>query len=265
MSPSAAPASAKFASAGRPRQLSSLASPPTPGAWTTTSPDLAGFVRGGNFIGASNNAVLYMSPRAGGFSANVLVGAGEGGAAATATGAPNGRNVGLALRYADGPLMATIAYNDSRRPDALLNRTLAYGATYDFGMVKGFCQLLGRSEQRRRQPPHAYLAAGRTCEDAGSGYHARGPRVTTHHRWASIRTSVTPGATAVHHAKPLRRPTRSPRAKTRTSSAWVMSTSSASAPRCRPTSAATRPRPTVAPMVCSSACGTRSSRQPKHP
>lgn len=99
---------------------------------------LAGFTRGGNFVGASNNAVSYMSPRFGGFTVNVLVGAGEGGAASTGTGTPNGRNVGVALRYQAGPLMATLAFNDSKRSDAILNRTVAFGATYDFGVAKGF-------------------------------------------------------------------------------------------------------------------------------
>lgn len=99
---------------------------------------LAGFTRGGNFVGASNNAVQYLSPSVGGFSVNVLVGAGEGGAASTGTALPNGRNVGVALRYQAGPLMATLAYNDSKRSDAILNRTYAFGATYDFGIAKGF-------------------------------------------------------------------------------------------------------------------------------
>ena len=99
----------------------------------------AGFTRGGNFVGASNNAVTYFTPSIGGFVGQILVGLGEGGAAAaTATAPPNGRNVGLGLRYNAGPLMAAIAYNDSKRSDNILNRTTAVGLIYDFPWFKLF-------------------------------------------------------------------------------------------------------------------------------
>lgn len=161
---------------------------------------LAGFVRGGNFIGASNNAVQYLSPSIAGFSVNVLVGAGEGGAAATATGAPNGRNLGVALRYNAGPLSATLAYNDSKRPDALLNRTVALGATYDFGVFKGFANYstgqnnIASNARMKTWLLGAHIPAGNGYFRVGFGHHA--PPVGFNPNL------VTPGATATTTPNP---------------------------------------------------------------
>lgn len=161
---------------------------------------LAGFVRGGNFIGASNNAVQYLSPSIAGVSVNVLVGAGEGGAAATATGAPNGRNVGVALKYQAGPAMVTLAYNDSRRPDALLNRTIALGGTYDFGVLKAFANYSMGQNNVAGNPRMktwllgAHIPAGNGYFRVGFGHHA--PPVGFNPNL------VTPGATAATTPNP---------------------------------------------------------------
>lgn len=118
----------------------------------------AGFTRGGNFVGASKNAVTYLSPSLGGFAAQVLVGLAEGGTAATATAAPNGRNVGLGLRYNAGPLMAALAYNDSKRPDNILNRTTAFGLTYDFSAFKLFSNYaLGKNSIASNETTRTWL------------------------------------------------------------------------------------------------------------
>jgi len=94
------------------------------------------FTRGGSAVSTSYNAVSYLSPNLGGFTAHLLYGAGEGGAAAV--GAPGvGNNIGINLQYAGGPLWLGLAYNDARREDApLKNRQMVFGATYDFGMAK---------------------------------------------------------------------------------------------------------------------------------
>lgn len=161
---------------------------------------LAGFVRGGNFIGASNNAVQYLSPSVAGFSVNVLVGAGEGGAAATATSLPNGRNVGVALKYTAGPLQATLAYNDSRRTDALLNRTVALGATYDFSSFKGFANYsvgqnnIASNARMTTWLIGAHIPMGSGFWRVGFGHHA--PPVGFNPN------SVTPGATAATTPNP---------------------------------------------------------------
>jgi len=161
---------------------------------------LAGFVRGGNFIGASNNAVQYLSPSVGGFSVNVLVGAGEGGAAATATSLPNGRDVGVAVKYNAGPLMATLAYNDSRRSDAILNRTYALGATYDFGTFKGFANYsvgqnaIAGNARMTTWLLGAHIPMGPGYWRVGFGHHA--PPVGFNPN------SITPGATAATTPNP---------------------------------------------------------------
>lgn len=96
----------------------------------------AGFTRGGNFVAAAKNAINYLTPQIAGFIAHLSVGLGEGGASATGQGAPNGRNVGASLVYSEGPLWAALAYNDSKRPDGILNRTAILGLLYDFGPIK---------------------------------------------------------------------------------------------------------------------------------
>jgi predicted porin len=72
-----------------------------------------------------NNSLVYWTPTMGGFSAGVGVSAGEG---------LQRRGASVALRYAAGPLYASVSYADRS------NRDHAYGlgATYDFGAAKLF-------------------------------------------------------------------------------------------------------------------------------
>jgi predicted porin len=98
----------------------------------------AGYTRGGNIVGAARNAVWYQSPAFAGLTVQLLVGLGEGGASSTATNAPNGRNVGVALNYRAGPLWAALGYNDSDRSDNILNRTTQVAFTYDFKVLKSY-------------------------------------------------------------------------------------------------------------------------------
>lgn len=94
------------------------------------------FTRGGSAVSTSYNAISYLSPNVGGFSAHLMYAAGEGGAAAV--GAPGvGNNIGVNLQYGSGPLWLGLAYNDAKRTDApLKNRQTVFGATYDFGVVR---------------------------------------------------------------------------------------------------------------------------------
>lgn len=77
----------------------------------------------------TNNAVTYATPDLNGFSATGLYGAGE-----QAAGAANGRTIGLAGTYANGPVMATVAYdklNNVANTDS--TKLFLIGGTYNFG------------------------------------------------------------------------------------------------------------------------------------
>jgi predicted porin len=129
----------------------------------------AGYTRGGNFVGAANNAVNYLSPNLGGFTLNVLVGAGEGGTSVPGLALPNGRNVGFSLRYANGPLWLAYGYNDSRRSDAILNRTVQYAFTYDFGVLKAIGNVaLGKNQVASNADTKTFLLGAHI--PLGTGY-----------------------------------------------------------------------------------------------
>jgi predicted porin len=94
---------------------------------------------------AWNNTVGYSTPNLGGFSANLLVSAGEG--AATA----KGRNVGGNLLYFAGPFAATAAWQQTKIQGTLgrgisafpgfdSQTSLAFAGSYDLGVVKLFAQ-----------------------------------------------------------------------------------------------------------------------------
>lgn len=95
-----------------------------------------GFTRGGNMVAATNNSVNYLSPSVGGFSLQLGFGAGEGAASGTGQTPPNGRNLGFALQYNAGPLWMALAHNDSKRSDAIQNRSSIFGVIYNFGVAK---------------------------------------------------------------------------------------------------------------------------------
>ena len=98
----------------------------------------SGFTRGGNGVLASNNAVVYQTPNLAGFTAQVMVAAGEGGAAVVNPPAGRvGRNEGANAQYSAGPLWAGLGYNNSKQEGTpIKNRYWNLGIAYDFGFVR---------------------------------------------------------------------------------------------------------------------------------
>lgn len=96
------------------------------------------FTRGGNGVTMAYNAVVYRSPKVGGFTADLMVAAGAGGAAAVNAPAGRvGRNEGANVQYAEGPLWVGLAYNNSRQEGTpTKNRFATLGVAYDFGFVR---------------------------------------------------------------------------------------------------------------------------------
>jgi len=96
------------------------------------------FTRGGNGVLAANNAVVYQTPNLAGFTAEVMIAAGEGGAAVVNPPAGRiGRNEGANVQYAAGPLWAGVGYNNSRQEGTpIKNRYWNLGIAYDFGFVR---------------------------------------------------------------------------------------------------------------------------------
>lgn len=80
-----------------------------------------------------NNSVRYDSPNFDGFSGAVQVGLGENKTPADSA----GRDVAFNLTYANGPLVAGLAYaNEKATGSATAEKTLALGGSYDFGVAK---------------------------------------------------------------------------------------------------------------------------------
>jgi predicted porin len=160
----------------------------------------AGYTRGGNIIGAARNAVWYNTPTLAGFTLQLLVGAGEGGASATATNAPNGRNVGAALRYQSGPIWAAFGFNDSDRSDSIKNRTTQVAFTYDFKVVKSFFNYsIGKNNLASNASTKSWLIGAHV--PAGPGYLRAG--VGRFDPAAGFNTnSIVPGATAATTPNP---------------------------------------------------------------
>ena len=96
------------------------------------------FTRGGNGVTMSNNAVVYRTPDLAGFSAELMVAAGEGGAAIVNPPAGRvGRNEGANLQYSAGALWAGLGYNNARQEGTpVKNRYWNLGIAYDFGFVR---------------------------------------------------------------------------------------------------------------------------------
>lgn len=77
----------------------------------------------------TDNAVTYATPDLNGFSATGLYGAGE-----QASGAAKGRTIGLSGAYANGPVMATVAYDKATNlTDTDSTKLFLIGGTYNFG------------------------------------------------------------------------------------------------------------------------------------
>jgi predicted porin len=87
-------------------------------------------------VGRSNNTIAYFTPNIAGFTGEVTYTLGEVGGNNQA-----GRQYGLSLNYAAGPLFVTLDYlNVNSVPSATVAdstaKTTFLGATYDFGIVK---------------------------------------------------------------------------------------------------------------------------------
>jgi predicted porin len=96
------------------------------------------FTRGGNGVTMAYNAVVYRSPRIAGFTADVMVATGQGGAAAVNAPAGRvGRNEGANLQYSAGPLWVGLGYNKSRQDGTpTKNQYANFSVAYDFGVVR---------------------------------------------------------------------------------------------------------------------------------
>ncbi len=94
------------------------------------------WTRGGHPLSRASNAVTYLTPNMGGFTAQVQVAPGEGPVNA-AQGNPdtaNSRSVGFNVRYTAGPLDVGFGYNDLDQ--AATNRYWNLMGSYDLGFVK---------------------------------------------------------------------------------------------------------------------------------
>jgi len=90
----------------------------------------------GNSASRMDNSLKYVSPAAGGVSAEVVVGAGEVAGAGAA-----GRQFGGALDYNAGPLHVRLGYHNRNNDTAAVRNTsnaknTVLAAVYDFGVVK---------------------------------------------------------------------------------------------------------------------------------
>jgi len=96
------------------------------------------FTRGGNGVTMAYNAVVYRTPRLAGFTAEIMVAAGEGGAAAVNAPAGRiGRDEGANVQYSAGPLWVGLGYNNARQEGTpTKNRFANLGIAYDFGFVR---------------------------------------------------------------------------------------------------------------------------------
>lgn len=76
----------------------------------------------------TGNAVGYKSPKFGGLTVNVDVGAGEGGTAS--------RSIGANVEYAAGPLYLGLGYDGASEGDRDGNNLVNFGVAYDLGFVR---------------------------------------------------------------------------------------------------------------------------------
>ena len=98
----------------------------------------SGFTRGGNALTMAKNAVGYRTPALAGFTIEVMVAAGEGGAAAAnAPVGRVGRDEGASVQYRTGSLWVGLGHNNSRQEGTpIKNRYTNLGIAYDFGFVR---------------------------------------------------------------------------------------------------------------------------------
>jgi predicted porin len=125
------------------------------------------FTRGGNGVTRANNAVTYRTPNLSGFTAEVQVAAGEGGAAAV--GAPvAGRNAGFNIQYAGGPLWVGLGYNDAQQVNTGTdNKYFVVGAAYDLGFVRPIVSYSQGNNNQAGNPDRKTYLVGATAPLAG--------------------------------------------------------------------------------------------------
>lgn len=85
-----------------------------------------------------NDSLSYSSPTMAGFRFGTAVTTRE-----SATGLSNGNNWSVGLSYSGGPLAATVVHQDVQKDGAAAvqdTKTTQLGASYDFGVAKGFLQ-----------------------------------------------------------------------------------------------------------------------------
>ena len=112
------------------------------GTGITLTQQIPGNLRG--FLGATtqNNAIQYISPPMGGFTARVMYGLTE----RVIEPKEVGRLEAVSLDYAKGPIFLGVALEEQMLPTvpvggSLSNRTLSAGGSYDFNIVKLYAYL----------------------------------------------------------------------------------------------------------------------------
>lgn len=125
----------------------------------------------GNGASRMDNAVKYASPVLGGFSAEVVYGAGE-----VAGDSSAGRQFGGALAYAAGPLVLRLAHHNRNNDTATLKNTsnaknTVLTALYDFGVLKahaayGVDKGLNSALPRNLANPFGYAVAPTPSTDS---------------------------------------------------------------------------------------------------
>jgi predicted porin len=128
------------------------------------------FTRGGNGVTAAYNAVVYRTPNLSGLTAEVMVAAGEGGAAAVYPPAGRiGRNEGANVQYSAGPLWAGLGYNNSRQEGTpIKNRYWNLGVAYDFGFVRAIASYsVGNNNVAGNPDTRTYLVGATAPLGAG--------------------------------------------------------------------------------------------------
>ncbi len=125
----------------------------------------------GNAASRMDNTIKYVSPTVSGFTGELAYGFGE---VAGDTGA--GRQIGLAVGYANGPLNVRLGYHNRNNDTATVKNTdnaknTLLAATYDFGMLKahfayGVDKGLNSSPLRNTANPYGSVAAPTASTDS---------------------------------------------------------------------------------------------------
>lgn len=105
------------------------------------SPSIRHYFSSGTVTGDTgwNQSVMYASPTLSGFRFGAIA------AFKTGDAATDGKNWGLNFSYGNGPIAASLVFQDVKKDSAVAalddTRTVQLGASYDFGAAKAFAQL----------------------------------------------------------------------------------------------------------------------------